>query len=323
MDKQSKLYSYPSSSNGPKESLSNSINVTIEYNDWTYENKQWYYEIRSSIFHQYGYEYYIDSIDSPSTAVLLDPNFSTYLADGKLILSINDPNQEWEPPATFIGLITAIKPINYPETELSNLAPIGFAWSAKNLIDEKGTVYHSNDVALKPIISTAANSTPENIAWNNGSGNIVGTLGADELPDRCVYLVPSSTTGTEAEGEYQRALNGNYIAYTNVLGENDTYVWVRIGATTLDTLHTHTVTKTTASITGVGSTTTTSHVTAAGTNGSASSLVLNVNNDGVLSFSYTPNTPTTLPTFEDVTVATAAGSATSVLTDVSVNNAEV
>lgn len=55
----------------------------------------------------------------------------------------------------------------------------------------------------------------------------------------------------------------------------------------------------------VTGTTTTSHVTNAGTSGSASSLTLNVDNNGVLSFTYVPNTPTTLPTFEDVTVATA------------------
>lgn len=80
----------------------------------------------------------------------------------------------------------------------------------------------------------------------------------------------------------------------------------------------------TTSIKGVSGTTSVATVTNSGskTNGTASSWSANVDANGVLSFSFTANTPTavTLPTFGSATVATADANATTVATGTLASN---
>ena len=70
----------------------------------------------------------------------------------------------------------------------------------------------------------------------------------------------------------------------------------------------------TTSLKGVSGTTSVATITTAGSSGSAASWGASVDADGVLSFAWTANTPTSLPTFGSATVATADANATTVAT---------
>lgn len=156
-----------------------------------------------------------------------------------------------------------------------------------------------------------------------------------------LYLIPVSGSGQNVKEEYITWLDGS------------TYKWEMIGTTQADlsnyaTLdHTHTVTPesiklsatasggavsasgtdtfvksypgatskmVTTSIKGVAGTTSVATVSSAGSNGSAASWGASVDSNGVLSFAWTANTPTTVPTFGSATVATANANATTVAT---------
>lgn len=319
MAKQSKIYSYPSGgTSGGTAEAGTSLYILVDSQDWTYENPEWICTISNPMFHEMGYLYHADTVDLNSTADVAINDLYGYVTDGELTLAILDEDEQILSPPEIRLLITPSK-IKGLEEDSSIFSFTWFSIVAGGVFTEQGAYQQYRNFASDVIISSNAATTPENIIWNNGSGAVTGTLDPAEVRKATFCLVPTSTTGTAVEGEYQRALTGNYIVY--VTYENSgIYSWIRITPTQTDTLHTHTLTKTTASITGTNGTVTASHVKTSGTNGSAASFSTSVDANGVLSFSFTTNNPTTLPVFEDVTAAVAASSSVSVLTDVSVNN---
>lgn len=80
----------------------------------------------------------------------------------------------------------------------------------------------------EPIDCVDAGTTPYGVVWNTGEGAVTGTLNTEDA-ESAFYFVPSSTTGTQAQGQYERSLTGGAIVYFPY-GEN----WFKFTATEFD-----------------------------------------------------------------------------------------
>ena len=244
--------------------------------------------------------------------------------------------------------------------------PYDYSWGELHALPAAGTtgqvlVKASNtdyDAAWETIYTytqvhcTSATDTPLNIKWNDGVNDVTGTMTPAQADTaygpKSVFLVPSSTAGTQAAGEYERSLDGNDIVYLlDVV--NSTFI--KTVTTEFDVEHTHPITPTITAISAKASETAVLNTqdtfvksypgqsskmlvtTITGTNGTQSvskvtktdghaailteSVATNrtVNNIelSTLSFSWTPDTPTVV-NITDYNVALAAASATTVAT---------
>lgn len=161
------------------------------------------------------------------------------------------------------------------------------------------------------------------IAVNSLPSASADTMGA-------IYLIPNSGTAPNVKDEYITVRSGtdpNYSYTWELIGSTqvdlDNYVQKDTYTTDSDGSHTHTASVSTTTetvITGLGSpsTSTASHVTVSA--GSAASWSASVDANGVLSFSWSANTPTSVSA-SDVTAVTGYSSPTteSVIKTVSVS----
>ena len=165
-------------------------------------------------------------------------------------------------------------------------------------------------------ITVTSTATPPTYSWEK-----IGTTATD-LTD----YVKKNTTYTDAavsDGAHTHTVSGSVTVPT--VTHTTKYVGATATGTAVSAPTSNFVTSypgaishlSTTSLKGVAGTTTVSSVTNAGTktNGTAAAWGATVTN-GVLSFSWTANTPTavTLPTFSAVTVATANANATTLAT---------
>ena len=248
----SKIYGYPSGgSSGGTAEAGTSLWVVITSEDWTYSNGEWGCVISDTMFHQNGYLYCAEPFDYLTIEHIGALEIYGYISDGEAVICIWDEEEQWNPTGMEF-LITPSKVKGLEEFE-SVFTFDKFSQIAVALVDAEGNTHLCDDLGSKIMISEDASTTPEDIIWNVGNGDVTGTLEAADAKKGTFCLVPTSTTGTQAEGEYQRSAAGPYIVYATY-EENDTVSWVRITPTQLDALHNH-------------------------------ELIMNVDNSGVLSYS--------------------------------------
>ena len=102
--------------------------------------------------------------------------------------------------------------------------------------------------------SSQASDTPLNIKWNDGTNDVTGTLTSQQVlanyGPKVIFAIPTSAAGIQAEGQYERSLNGGRILY---VFDSNTNAFIKITTTEFDAEHTHTITPTITAISATAS----------------------------------------------------------------------